>query len=697
VADASAIMESARIFHVTLDRFVVEVDAAGGGAALATKTFTSAQTDFTVKPLVLSLAVTLSEQSEPAALKITGYMGATQYYHGQAAVTLTNGATEQPGAPAPVYDGPGADADSIHFAIDTTIQATDTAVISATALKAGVVIPGVPVQFTSADSDKILVRRGASQSVNQGWAIGLGITLGTTSVTARLPNQPGSHASSSITVVSPAASVARVSGDGQTLLPSATSSPMVVVVRNGAGQGFGGTAAVHFTINGPAGAALTVTDAVTDDSGHAQTAVHAGATAGAVSVHAFVTRHVAPISGSPVAFTSTISSGTPAHLVALSPDSQTAVVNSLVIPPSVRVTDSAGRHLFGIPVTFHVTSCCGLLNSNQQVVQVTTDTAGVASATSWRVGTNAREPDLVEASLVNPALTLEFRAQSRPAAPGIVYTSLVFQVRPVNTQLPRPLQLQVMDSFSNPISNLVITWSTPDGGTFSPSNSRTDTAGVAAALWTLGPSAGTQHGSATIGNLPLQHFDALATSGSAVVTLTFARTPGVGLGLETVIHASLSVPVPSNSFLVYPSVDPPFGIVQVVGAPPLSQGDTSVDFSVFGITIGSTTLHLNAPGYADATLPLTVENRTAVIPDSVILALGQSTTVPIHIPNPAPPGGATFSLESSDSLIVSASSPTLTIPAGSQDGSVTLTRSAPGVAFIFVGSTSYVGGTITLP
>src|SRR5437762_730959 len=94
------------------------------------------------------------------------------------------------------------------------------------------------------------------------------------------------------------------------------------------------------------------------------------------------------LAGSPVIFTATATAGTAATIAANSPTSQPGTAGAAVgSPPSVLVKDANGNPVAGVAVTFSATGANGTVNP---ATPVTTDGSGVATATSWTLGTTVR-------------------------------------------------------------------------------------------------------------------------------------------------------------------------------------------------------------------------------------------------------------------------------------------------------------------
>src|SRR5204863_505876 len=89
-----------------------------------------------------------------------------------------------------------------------------------------------------------------------------------------------------------------------------------------------------------------------------------------------------------VIFTATATAGTAATIAANSPTSQPGTAGAAVSsPPSVIVKDANGNPVSGVAVTFSATGANGTVNP---ATPVTTDGSGVATATSWTLGTTVR-------------------------------------------------------------------------------------------------------------------------------------------------------------------------------------------------------------------------------------------------------------------------------------------------------------------
>jgi len=94
----------------------------------------------------------------------------------------------------------------------------------------------------------------------------------------------------------------------------------------------------------------------------------------------------AGLSGPPITFTATSVAGTATQIARIVGDSQSVFIGtSVVIPPSVLVTDAYRNPVNGVPVIFAVASGGGLITGGS----VTTNASGIATVGSWTLGAAA--------------------------------------------------------------------------------------------------------------------------------------------------------------------------------------------------------------------------------------------------------------------------------------------------------------------
>lgn len=203
----------------------------------------------------------------------------------------------------------------------------------------------------------------------------------------------------------------------------------------------------------------------------------------------------------------------PARLVVFSGNQQTAAAGTRLNEPLVaQVQDRGGRGIPGQKVTFRVVAGGGELSQ----VAALTDDAGRARA-GWTLGRSALSPQTVEAmtSGGNPLL-LTFSAVATPAAPSqLARAAGDGQQGVAGEALEGPLSVRVLDQYGNAVPGASVAWAAASGGgTVTPRISQTGADGVASARLTLGPLAGPNQVSASVGDLAPVAFTATSRAGA---------------------------------------------------------------------------------------------------------------------------------------------------------------------------------------
>lgn len=170
-----------------------------------------------------------------------------------------------------------------------------------------------------------------------------------------------------------------------------------------------------------------------------------------------------------------------------------ALADSLV----VRVADSQGRPVSGVPVAFAFTS-----DGSDATVAPDTATTGAGGLAAFqlvlgtRVGKASAEVRVTTAggdrTLSAP---VSFTAVSADAN-ELRAVAGDSQAAPAGAALGQPLVVEVTDAFGNPIAGVTVAWEADAGGTVSQATTSTGDDGTATVERTLGPSAGVQHTSA---------------------------------------------------------------------------------------------------------------------------------------------------------------------------------------------------------
>jgi alpha-tubulin suppressor-like RCC1 family protein len=191
--------------------------------------------------------------------------------------------------------------------------------------------------------------------------------------------------------------------------------------------------------------------------------------------------------------TSTTGVRVAAHFAIAAGDQQSAVVGTqLTNPLVIKVTDAQGNPVAGQTVNFVVTSGGGSVFGGAE----TTNGNGNAQEL-WTLGKSTADSQRVEARAVDPTtgqpLTFGvFKATALAAAPqslGIYAGNNQQQIAAV--ALPDSIAVLVVDKYKNPVPAISVTWHPYAGsGAVMPSTTTTNTAGVAATHWAVGPRLG---------------------------------------------------------------------------------------------------------------------------------------------------------------------------------------------------------------
>jgi hypothetical protein len=176
-----------------------------------------------------------------------------------------------------------------------------------------------------------------------------------------------------------------------------------------------------------------------------------------------------------------------------------------------------------------------------------------------------------------------------------------------------------------------------------------------------------------------------------IATLTFVPGTVTMTGVNTQsIALNLSAPAPAGGLTITLSSDNP-SVVTVPSTAIIAANATSVMVPVTGVAEGSATIHANAlPNVADATASIIVKSAGKIIlPNVTSVQVGQFVPFPVTLPAPAPPGGVTVMLSSSDSSKATVTPDRVNILAGQTTpatqpqingigfGSATISASAP--------------------
>jgi hypothetical protein len=306
-------------------------------------------------------------------------------------------------------------------------------------------------------------------------------TPGRTIVTAAVDGVVG-HAA--LGVVAAPATIDLLAGAGQHA-PAGRALPQNVVVRviSRRGQPVSG-ALVTFRVAQGNGV-LEPTSALSDTDGRARTSWTLGALPGRQSLIAAV-QH---LDSTLVVLAEADPRPDDTRAVAVVEHPSGAAARTLSDPVQLRVTDSSGRVLPDVPVSWHA------LDGTAEPLAPRTDSAGIARA-RWTLGPAAGTQRLraqvgtpLGGASIKP-VTMTATALAGAAA-RIVVVSGDRQRGTVDAPLRRAVVIRVLDASGNGVGDAALVV-TPSSGTLPDSLVRTDSIGNAQLHWTLGRAAGGQ-------------------------------------------------------------------------------------------------------------------------------------------------------------------------------------------------------------
>ncbi|MDT8340129.1 MAG: leishmanolysin-related zinc metalloendopeptidase [Longimicrobiales bacterium] len=290
-------------------------------------------------------------------------------------------------------------------------------------------------------------------------------------------------------VPGPVAELVVQSGDGQAGLPG---TDLLIPVRVRAQDRFANARAgqaVSFQV-ASGGGSVDAVEALTDADGEAEARWTLGSEPGAQTLQVSVGDLGVEVGATAVT--------EPAALVVVQGATVTGTVGEPVSEPlSVRVQDTNGTGVPGVPVRFSVGPAGGTLRTSPDGPDLSealfvTDAQGEAAPTVWILGAAAGGQEL-EASFpgLDPVL---FAADALPGAPrGLAIEAGGFQTGAIGQPLADPVRIRVEDRFGNAVPGGAVEAAvTAGGGSVAGATVVADASGVAEVLWTLGSVVGLQ-------------------------------------------------------------------------------------------------------------------------------------------------------------------------------------------------------------
>ena len=395
----------------------------------------------------------------------------------------------------------------------------------------------------------------------------------------------------------------RVAGhDVSAAAGSATDAPPTVQVNDSRGNPVKGVV-VNFAVSVGDGSI----DATVDTSDAQGRASAARWTLGSTFGPNIVTATSASIAGASAQFSAT--GLAPTAIVVTEGDGLRATVGSMTSDaPSVKVTMVDGRPFPNAAVTFEVIDGGGAIGMRI----ATTNTQGVATARSWRLGGRAGQQRLrASVRAMNGPLATTFSATATTSGvAAVVKVAGDNQVGGAGTMAGTPPRVRVTDGYGNGIADVAVTFvATAGGGTVTGSTATTNAAGEASpASWTLGSASGINTLRASVGALSSEFaatgigagdgYISLLAGGDQVARVGSTATP-ISLRVQSSTGASMSdVPV---TFAIKTGGGT-LATTTVTSAP---GGGVTLSGWTLGGTAGTQEITASAPGVA----PLLIRAR----------------------------------------------------------------------------------------
>lgn len=321
----------------------------------------------------------------------------------------------------------------------------------------------------------------------------LGPSVGSNTLEATAVGIVGSVGFTANGTVGAPATIALAGGDAQSDTVGATlATSYTVLVEDANGNPVSGVTVTW----GATGGSITPSSD-TDGSGIASAVRVLGTAAGLQAA----TASVGGLAGSPVGFTATATAGAAAQITVSAGNGQSATVGTAVSTnPAVAVQDQFGNAVAGESVTFAVPLGDGTVSP---VTPVLTDASGVATATSWTLGTLAG-PDSLTATAASPGISgnpVTLTATATAGAPvSIAVSSGDNQTAITGVMVASQPTVTVTDQFGNAVSGATVDFSASGSGSVGNASVVTGGAGTAATSWTVDVNGGA--GGLTDGTFP---------------------------------------------------------------------------------------------------------------------------------------------------------------------------------------------------
>jgi adhesin/invasin len=198
---------------------------------------------------------------------------------------------------------------------------------------------------------------------------------------------------------------------------------------------------------------------------------------------------VGGLTGSPIVFTATATTGAPAVVNELAGAGQTGTVGAdLPIDALVSVEDQFGNPIAGHSVTFSVTGGGGAVAPSAAVL---TDANGEATVSAWTLGTVAGANNNALQALAagtglggNPVSWTASAAADVPVSISVI-PSTDGQQAVTGNNVANPPTVTVVDQFGNGVPGVVVDFAASGSGSVGSSSPSTNASGQASTTWTV--------------------------------------------------------------------------------------------------------------------------------------------------------------------------------------------------------------------
>lgn len=331
---------------------------------------TVVQFSVTASQIAIQVAVHLDSAQENLSASIQLRGGPTVLFAGSEIVTARVGQSTGTGKPVSLtYVGPGSTATLLRIAPRSaaTFVGGQTPLVATATDVQGLPLPTYPFSWSS--SNTAIARIDTAGLIT-------GVSAGTASIIAR--GITGIADTVPVTVTAAAASLAPLSGDGQTGTVGQTAAlPFVVQARTATGGGVPGLSIAFRVTSGSA--TLQSASVVTDDKGNAANALSLTNVAGPITIEASA--------GTLPALTirATAAAGAPSQLVPVTPTVSAYFNGAPDRLPVVQVADSFGNALPlpGLTVSFTLSDSSLFATTQTRFANVATVANGTATAPSF--------------------------------------------------------------------------------------------------------------------------------------------------------------------------------------------------------------------------------------------------------------------------------------------------------------------------